>query len=74
MAICIIVGACAGPILAADGGKAGALIRGPKTVAYLCCGLAAVLLVAAIAGFIHARKRSAEREVLPRVDADAADE
>ena len=38
-----------------------------QTVAYICYGLAAVLLLASIAGFIHARRPSAEHEVLPRV-------
>ena len=46
-----------------------------QTVAYLCYGVAAVLFVAAIAGLLHARKRSAERElVLPRVEDDSAKE
>jgi hypothetical protein len=45
-----------------------------QTVAYLCYGLAAVLFVASIAGLLHARKRSAERElVLPRVQGVPAD-
>jgi hypothetical protein len=43
-----------------------------QTVAYLCYGLAAVLFLASIAGFIHARKGSAEREILPRVHTDPA--
>jgi len=38
-----------------------------QTVAYICYGLAAVLLLASIAGLIHARRPSAEHEVLPRV-------
>jgi membrane protein len=29
-AICVLVGACAGPVLAEDNGPIGALIRGPK--------------------------------------------
>jgi hypothetical protein len=38
-----------------------------QTVAYLCYGAAAVLFLASIAGFVHARRKSAEHEVLPRV-------
>jgi len=45
-----------------------------QTVAYLCYGVAAILLLAAIAGFVHAGRRSAEREVLPRVHADTVEE
>ena len=45
-----------------------------QTVAYLCYGVAAVLLLAAIAGFLHARRSSAEREILPRVHDDPADD
>jgi hypothetical protein len=45
-----------------------------QTVAYLCYALSAVLFVAAIAGFIHARKRSAEREILPRVQTESMDD
>jgi hypothetical protein len=41
-----------------------------QTVAYLCYGVAAVLFLAAIAGFIHAGRKSAEREILPRVEGD----
>ena len=45
-----------------------------QTVAYLCYGVAAVLFIAAIAGFIHARRRSAERDlILPRVQGVPAD-
>ena len=44
-----------------------------QTVAYLCYGVAAVLFLAAIAGFVHARKRSAEQEILPRVADDSSD-
>src|SRR6516164_359282 len=44
-----------------------------QTVAYLCYGVAAVLFIAAIAGFIHARRRSAEQEILPRVADDSSD-
>jgi hypothetical protein len=45
-----------------------------QTVAYLCYALSAVLLVAAIAGFVHARKPSAEREILPRVQTESVDD
>jgi hypothetical protein len=44
-----------------------------QTVAYLCYGAAAVLFLASIAGFIHASRRSAEEEVLPRVHDDQTD-
>jgi hypothetical protein len=37
-----------------------------QTVAYLCYVLAFVLLLASIAGFVHARRKSAEREILAR--------
>jgi hypothetical protein len=45
-----------------------------QTAAYVCYGLALVLFIASIAGFVHAGRRSAEREVLPRAHADSADD
>jgi hypothetical protein len=45
-----------------------------QTVAYLCYALAAVLLLAAIAGFIHAARKSAEHEILPRVPSDSVED
>jgi hypothetical protein len=45
-----------------------------QTAAYVCYGLALVLFIASIAGFVHAGRSSAEREVLPRAHADSADD
>jgi hypothetical protein len=44
-----------------------------QTVAYICYAVAAVLFIAAIAGLLHARRKSADREVLPRVHTDVAE-
>jgi hypothetical protein len=41
-----------------------------QTVAYICYGLAFVLFLAAIAGFIHAATKSAQRQILPTVSGD----
>jgi hypothetical protein len=41
-----------------------------QTVAYVCYGLAFVLLLAAIAGFIHAGTKSAQRQILPKASSD----
>ena len=43
-----------------------------QTVAYICYGAAAVLLLASIAGFVHAMRRSSVEEVLPRVHDDSS--
>jgi hypothetical protein len=40
------------------------------TAAYVCYAVALVLFLASIAGFIHAARRSAEQEILPRPHPD----
>jgi hypothetical protein len=45
-----------------------------QTVAYICYALAAVLFLASIAGFVHARRKSAEQEILPHVPDEPAAE
>ena len=45
-----------------------------QTVAYICYVLAGVLFLAAIAGFIHAFTKSAQRQILPSVSKDATAE